>query len=257
MNIDQIKRDLRAAAAHRPAVILAHTFMGNQTNNSSANPVQLQCEDGNTYFVKSRHAGRSIFNDQAIAHLGRRLNAPVGTPAIIMIPEELQQNEPQLHSCLPGLAHGCLLIRDVTDRLWLEHIDESYNRPRFASLAILYGWVHARDRQLIYSNHDPYLVHSVDHGHFFPGGPNWTAGSLTDNLAAVATVEPYADLKQGCGLSDVEIKSTSQELRRIGISGIIDVVAIPPDEWGVTEDERAALVEFLATRREKMLSGLS
>jgi hypothetical protein len=53
------------------------------------------------------------------------------------------------------------------------------NRPRFAALAVLYGWIPAGDAQLIYRQTVSHLVYSVDHGHFFPGGPNWTLAGLS------------------------------------------------------------------------------
>src|SRR5574341_1706370 len=79
MNNDQINIELIKAISRRPQAIFAHTFI--QKGSSFSRPVWLECEDGKIYVVKGRHAGRSIFNDQMIARLGRAMNAPVGVPA--------------------------------------------------------------------------------------------------------------------------------------------------------------------------------
>src|SRR5574341_447599 len=79
MNNDQINIELIKAISRRPQALVAHTFI--QKGSSFSRPVWLECEDGKIYVVKGRHAGRSIFNDQMIARLGRAMNAPVGVPA--------------------------------------------------------------------------------------------------------------------------------------------------------------------------------
>src|SRR5574341_1340771 len=251
MNNDQINIELIKAISRRPQAIFAHTFI--QKGSSFSRPVWLECEDGKIYVVKGRHAGRSIFNDQMIARLGRAMNAPVGVPALIIIPEELGQAEPELNDITPGLTHGTEWVKDTSDKGWLAYTEEQYNRPRFALLSILYGWLCANDRQLIYHNQEPHLVYSVDHGHFFPNGPEWTI----ENLAGAPNVQPYEEIRSGCNLSDAEIKVALESLRKVSNDSIIEAVAIPPDEWGVTIEERVAMVHFVIDRQKALLENAS
>jgi hypothetical protein len=171
-------------------------------------------------------------------------------PALVIIPDELQRIEPRLQDITPGIAHGTLFINDTTDRQWISHVDKDYNRTRFALLAILYGWLGAGDHQLVYSNHEPNLVYSVDHGHFFPGGPNWT----NESLVMSPGVQPYSELYNGCGLNELDINVALVALRNITDNDIIDAVGIPPDEWGVSMAERIEMTKFIIKRRDNMLA---
>lgn len=247
MEFEHLTDEIASAATRRPAPLRAHTFI--QLKKSYSKPVWLQCADNNIYVVKGQHAGRSIFNDHTIAILGTAMGAPVASPALIEIPEELVQLEPQMSIIAPGLAHGTLWIKNTTDKQWVAYTDKSYNRPRFALLSVLYGWLIAGDKQLIYSNQEPNLVYSVDHGHFFPEGPNWTI----DKLANCPQPQPHTELRKDCSLTDMEIDTAINALASISTADIIDSVAVPPDEWGVNQDERLALAHFLLSRRSQMI----
>ena len=248
MDLNDITSGLALAAAHRPPPLVGQTFI--KRVDSFSRPVWLECNDNKIYVVKGQHAGRAIFNDQIIARLGQLIGAPVGQPVVIIIPDELKQIEPQLHDISSGLAHGTLWITDTTDRLWLAHTDKDYNRSRFAALSILYGWLCANDQQLIYSNQDPYLVHSVDHGHFFPGGQDWNVQSLANN----PQVQPYPEIYNNCSLKDEDIKASLINLNKITYGDIIKVVGLPPDEWGVSMSERVEISKFIISRRDEMLA---
>lgn len=247
MNIDQIITELTDATHRRPKPLAAHTFI--QRGSSFSRPVWLECENDQIYVVKGQHAGRSIFNDQMIARLGCNMNAPVGQPALIMIPEELRQNEPQLQDVSAGIAHGTLWVKDTTDRQWLAYTDKDYNHSRFALLSILYGWLCANDHQLIYHNQEPYYVYSVDHGHFLPNGPNWTI----ESLAGAPNPQPYEELRTGCNLSDCDIKFGLQAIRKVSNTNIMEAIAFPPDEWGVTMGERVSMAQFVIDRQKGLL----
>lgn len=246
-----IRAQLSARAQQRPPPCSAVTFI--QRHNSYSKPVWLECDDGVIYVVKGQHAGRSIFNDHALGILGAYLGAPVPRVSVVIIPPELIQSQPELAGIAPGPAHGSEWIRKASDKQWLAYTDKAYNRSRFAHLAIMYGWLCAGDRQLIYSNQEPYLVHSVDHGHFLPGGPNWTAQMLQNS----PPVGLYEEITQACGLTDADIQAAANALRSLSPEEIVTAVAAPPDEWGVSTDERVALAEFLIDRRAALLKACS
>src|SRR5574341_106884 len=98
-----------------------------------------------------------------------------------------------------------------------------------------------------------HLVYSVDHGHFFPNGPEWRI----ENLAGAPNVQPYEEIRSGCNLSDAEIKVALESLRKVSNDSIIEAVAIPPDEWGVTIEERVAMVHFVIDRQKALLENAS
>jgi hypothetical protein len=206
---------------------------------------------GEEYVVKGRQAGRQVVNDHIIAHLGLALGAPTGQPRLIDIPAELIKVEYRLAHIPPGTSHGTLFIRGCFDSQDLIATSELGNRPRLALLAVLYGWVVANDWQFLFEHDPPRLIYSVDHGHFFPNGAEWTIASLFQ--APCAVLDPcFAD----CNLTEAEIRQALSALKEISDESIIRAVARPPDEWGITMNERVALVEYLIQRRQELLQFL-
>ncbi|WP_016952372.1 hypothetical protein [Anabaena sp. PCC 7108] len=59
-----------------------------------------------------------------------------------------------------------------------------------------------------------------------------------------------------CGLTKDEIKTALFTLEQVTEEKIIQAVARPPDEWGITMDERIAIVEFLIKRQYELLESL-
>jgi hypothetical protein len=134
-----------------------------------------------------------------------------------------------------------------------EHAKEAVNRDRFASLAVLYGWALAGDHQLVYDVTTK-IVWSVDHGHFFPGGPGWSEGSLNQGGAGAV---PDPTLIANAGLTEADIRTPLEKLATISQIDIARAVASVPDGWPVTEEERVSIALFLDQRREQLASTLA
>jgi hypothetical protein len=175
------------------------------------------------------------------------LSAPVGQVYLVHLDAELIALNAQISHMLPGICHATIIISDVSERIdSIEYVNEPENRPRFAALAVLYGWVGTiSDRQFIYSNSPPRFVHSVDHGHFFPGGPDWSPASL----AAAPACVPDDALVTTCRLSQAELALPLAKLRAVTPAMIEQIVAVPPAAWGVSDEDRSALLAYLDQRR--------
>lgn len=236
-------------------LIRAETFVHRWETFSR--PAEFRCSDGNSYVLKAlchdRAIGRAIYNDQVIARLGRLLAAPVGEVELVQLDSELIALNPQLSYMLPGICHATRRIPDVSERIDnINHADEPGNRSRFSALALLYGWVGTiGDRQFVYANAPPHLVHSVDHGHFFPGGPDWTPASLTGAPACA----PDDTLVAACRLSRADLAASFSRLQAVTPAMIDEIVARPPTAWGVPDTDRAALRDYLA-QRQSVLAGM-
>jgi hypothetical protein len=236
-----------AHAQGRASEVVAQTYRGMKWASASQ-PRLLSCDDGRDYVVKGRQLGRVVVNEHVVGRLGAALGAPVGRVVLVHVPLALISLEPELAHMPPGVAHGSEWVSGCSDRLWIDHIDEPANRPRFASLAVLYGWIPAGDQQLIYSNAAPHVVYSVDHGHYVPGGPNWTVAQLQG--AGLPVLHP--DLATGCNLDRTDVLDALTRLRGIDDQQIADVIAGPPNEWGFTTDERVETAMYLAHVRRIM-----
>lgn len=226
------------------SVVTAHSYL--RCWSSASRPVLLACDDGSDYVVKSSHAGRVIVNDHVVAQVGLLTGAPVGQPVVVQVPAELIAAQAEMAHMTPGPAHGTLLIRHCTEREGPAHLDG--NRQRFASLAVLFGLMAAGDDQFIYQNSQPHLVFSVDHGHFFPGGPDWTEATLT----GAPDPEVNQALHGHCNFGDDELAEAADPLSAVTDGAIAQIVGCIPPPWGVSLPESVALADYLADRRDKL-----
>jgi hypothetical protein len=244
--IEQVK------ATCRPPPLRAETYTG-LFFQSDSKPVVLICSDKKEYVVKGRHRMRAIANEQLVARLARALGAPVPDTVFVDVPKALVDANPDMAHMPPGVSHGSLFQgKDCTERAWLERAELAKlpaNRPRFAPLAVLYGWVHSVDNQLIYKKSPPEVVFSVDHGHFFPGGPAWTAQTLSQ----AARPEPLKDICAACDLGPGDLATALGALRQVDKVVIAEAVAMPPDDWQFDLDLRAAAAKYLYRRRGQLL----
>ncbi len=243
------------AADPPPPAVRAHTYIGQF--GSFSKPVRLLCDDHRVYVVKGRQDGRpemsrTMIADHIIGRLGAALGAPVPEVRLIEVPAELRTAQAQLQHMASGVAHGSRDIEDVTERAAIQHTDLPENRRRFALLALLFGWAHAGDHQFIYEKNAPHRVYSVDHGHFLPGGPNWTAASLAGALQAQADAD--AQLVQAVGLTAAELREAAAKLIQVDQETIKGAVASVPEGWGITAEERTRLIEFFVRRREELIA---
>jgi hypothetical protein len=195
-------------ATGREKTVAAVTFLRRRSDTAS-HPVYLECDDGKTYVVKpvrnDTDQGRMLFSDQIVARFGALMGAAVPRVSLVTISQTLIDLSPDklqgLGHCQPGISHGSELLRNVTERIdQFQHVPDDDNKNRFASLGVLHGWIGFSDRQFLYEVSDPFRVSAVDHGHFFPNGPNWTLATL----ATAAAPQVAADLVAACSLSGEE-----------------------------------------------------
>jgi hypothetical protein len=216
-----------------------------EAKSTKAQPVILECNDGREYVVKGQNAGRQIVNEQIVARLGLLLGAPIPETKIVEIPDELIKLEKKLAHIHSGTAHGSLYLRDTYFDRCLIATSEDVNRLRLALLAVLYGWAGANDQQYLFTNKPPRLIYSIDHGHFFPNSPNWTANDLA--TAQNAQLDPV--LVSACNFTPLEIDQALEALVNINEGEILEAVAYPPTEWGITIDERTMMLQYLIKRQ--------
>jgi len=231
----------------RPNPIKATTYLAKISTASQ--PVKITANNGKDYLVKGLQNNRMIVNEQVVGVLGELLGAPVPSPTLIDLPDALIKTQNEMSHMPPGVSHGSPWVSDCSDRdNHVKHTDLPENKPRFTALAVLYSWVHGNDKQWIYSNNSPYLVYSVDHGHFFPGGPEWKVNDLKNNLNV--QIDPIFN---SCGFTSEDFKPFYAKLGTSKHEMIAEAVARPPDSWSIDDDERIELAIYLEERCEKLL----
>lgn len=247
-----LRSSINRAIAERPLPVQAVEFRGALATKSR--PSRVLCDDDQEYVVKGRNAGRSTFNDQVVGRLGMAMDAPVGQVTLVSVSLDLILENIEMKDLVDGVAHGSRLIPRTSNAERLLYFEVPENRSRFAALSLLYGWPQAEeDHQFIYGIEPPHLVYSVDHGDFFPRGPGWSLASLR----RVEPAQPDRFIRFGCDLTLDELRAAAVRLERLDDQAIATAVAIPPDDWGVTVDERVGLALYLARRRDQLLETLA
>lgn len=237
----------------RDTPITAQCYRG-VSFKSTFNPVVLGCSDGEDYVVKApknAELARAVCSEQVIGRLAATLSAPVPAAKVVIIPQSLVDAHADLADIPAGAAHGSRYLPQTSKmRQGIKHVDLPANRQRFALLAILYGIAGvAVEHQFFYAD-ETKLVWSFDHGHFFPGGPNWTMATL----AAGKPATPDRRIVKGCGLTAEELQVAASSLDGVSEESIAQAVAAPDIAWGLDDGERVALVQHLATRIERLRS---
>lgn len=220
--------------------------------NSYSHPALLTCDDGKKYVVKGKQLGRTLVPDQIAGRLGRLIGAPVPEVGLVDVPKELIEAEDELRGMSPGIGHASVLLEGVGEKLGYDYTNTKQNRKRFASLAILFGWMVGGDQQFLYSDSEPHLVHSVDHGHFLPGGPKWSIPSPP----WAGPAEPDPKTVKQCSLTEAELHEAALSLLKTGRKHIAEAIVAIPSQWGVPIEEKVRLGAFLETRRKQLLSEL-
>jgi len=239
-------------------IVVAETFRG--AYQTFSKPVVLECSDGRDYVVKGRFVQerlrirsipRAMFTEQVVGRLGGAMGAPVGRVVLVDLPEHLLRDDARLVHLRPGIAHGSELLDSVHDNYVIEQ--PALNRSRLALLALLFGWFEASDQQYLFDDDPPFRIYSVDHGHFLPGGPDWTTVSLRRASVPEADVQVLGSAALGPDIGP-DLIAASERLRGIDDAEIVRAVAAPPDTWTVSVPERMELAKFLSRRRDQLVA---
>jgi hypothetical protein len=254
------------ASSLRPNPVRAVEYRRKPGGSVTAPPL-LACDDDEEYWVKHcmvcdgcPPASRTdqtggMVTDHVVGLLAAKI-APDVVPSVklIEIGANLITADSRLANACNGLAHGSrnasTNCTGRTNFMYGPRFRLPANRPRLASLAVLYGLAVARDHQVIFSMEpDSPLVFSVDHGNFLPGGPTWSARDLLNSEAA----DLDGAVITKCRLESGELSDAIANLERLAANDVAYAVAVPPDEWCFPVSDRIALAGFLWSRREAIL----
>jgi hypothetical protein len=242
-----IRAEQRLDGAHPSA----HTFIRKWP--SASQPVAVQCDDGSAYVLKGRQLANPqmpwiMTAEQCVARLGGLLLAPVPRVEFVELPQALIDAEPQLSHMIAGTTHGSKMIPNCSERInAIGHAITPRNRDAYAKLAVLYGIAMAGDKQLIATLDAAGDVYSVDHGHFFPNGPNWNAGTLGARDVALPDQDIVA-----LGADAATVVKAATDARGISDQQIASAVGCSHSSWDVPMGDLIALAEFLAHRRSTL-----
>ncbi len=243
-----------------PEPVKAQTFIRSFPTASA--PVVFRCSDGANWTVKAQFAGRGVAADSALLSLGRSIGAPVPPVGLVEVSTELVDAETHLHDVQsrgrfePGVWHATKWIDGIhaVDNKREDGVRlGAGNEDRYGLLALFFAWCSAGDRQFLYEDDPPYLVHVVDMGHALPGANGWTKETLDAHAAPV--VIP-ADLWKASGLDRARAERVISSLAPAEV--ITQAVALPKAHWGsIGMDERISLAHYLSRQFHALTAALS
>lgn len=240
------ERLLREATLGTPVV--AQSFV--KAWPTFSRPVSIEGDDGHSYVVKGLRTDQpamphAITTERTAGLLGQALGAPV--PDVVLVDVSgLVAVEPAMAHMIPGVVHGTRELDHCSERLAVTAPGTDRNKKVFAGLAVLYGWFQAADHQLVATMDPPGDVYSVDHGHFLPGGPTWSAATL------LSASPPAPDPNFAPHTRPADLEEVARRLEQIDDRGIAQALG-QPTSWGVPLADRVALGQYLSSRRVKMI----
>jgi hypothetical protein len=240
---------IKAAEGELGPILAAKRFY--YTWKTLCKPALFSCDDDCEYVVKGSENGRTLINEHIVGVLGRAMGAPVAEVRVVHVSKELIDAEPEIQYMKSGVAHGSLLIPNTNEKIGIHYGNIRENRGRFSYLARLFGLIFARDIQFIYDKPRPHVVHSVDHGEFFPGwGHDWRPKYFKD----APEPAPHSAIVQSVGLTSDELRHAARAVGSLTDAVIARAVAGCRAEWGTTETDRIERAIYLASRRDAILS---
>lgn len=206
----------------------------------------IRAEDDRDYWCKALNnpvSERIPINEQIAGHLGAGIGVAVAAPTLVRL-DGLEGWEFHPGKRIePGWAHGCAAVEGAIETRSLDHRSEDSNRVRHAGFFALMDWLAGGDQQWLYGALEENAYYSHDHGHFFPGGPDWTAEALSATGTAARMLGVPSD-----GLDSTEIQRLAAAIEGTQIQALETVMSKIPQEWPVGDEELAALVDFIAAR---------
>lgn len=203
--------------------------------------------DGQRWWIKADNNpqnGKVIVSEHIVGRMGELMGAPVCRVAVVEIPPDLEGEEytsgRQLQA---GLTHASLEVSGTENRKKsLRYPTADDNACRHVAILALYDWCWGNDAQWLYSAPRDHAVYSHDHGHYFPGGPNWTTEKLQ------ATVDVPHELPTDVELDANEAERIASRIEGLDPAQIVKVLEGIPTMWPAENGELEVVGWFLERR---------
>ncbi|WP_042356080.1 HipA family kinase [Bacillus rubiinfantis] len=230
-----------------------------QKLEGKSNSHLITFNDGNDYVVKFYQTGfeKSLANEWVGYCLGRYLQLPIPFGKIIDVTQEFSGQFPDLAemSQIP-YQFASLYIPNCQDGHDVETIHEITNHCSLAGVILLDYWLFNRDRtrkNILLHETGPNQFHlwMIDQAEIF-GGYAWSQTeieNLPDDLIKSATHQLMASFIK----KEEQFFQELEYIQTIPILLLEEIMALIPDEWNVTKEEKKAMVTTLVTRRHKVL----
>jgi hypothetical protein len=219
-------------------------------------PHAFECDDGRTYLVKFCDRTRTVINEHVGYSLAGFLELPVPEGRHVMVPQELidASDDLRMRKIAAGVHHGSLWLGDSVDFSRIT----ARNLP-VANADCLPGLIVLDNLILNWDSNNPFnnLLQSTASGDLefktvdfneILAGPRWTIETM--NL--VKTTSYLMSVFPIIGLSVKGLPSFSPWLEKteaISTETVGHMLSEVPSSWDVDEGEKAAISDFILTRK--------
>jgi hypothetical protein len=218
-----------------------------QDNRGGSGAFLARASDGQRWWIKPQNnlqGPKVIVTEYLVGSLGSLIGAPTCEVAIIQIPEEIAGWEFRSSATLQvGLAHASRHVEDAEQLHSLEHRQQDDNSRRHVGVFAIYDWCWGGDDQWLYCHTEDQKLYSHDHGHYLPGGPNWSEDTLTAHVD-----EQHVLNSPKPGLDPAAINEFAGQLENINREKLLPILRSVPTVWAVTDTELEAVGFFLERR---------
>jgi hypothetical protein len=222
------------------------------STSGSSGTFLVLADDRRRYWCKPENNGQSPrvpINEQIVGRLGKLLGVGVCEVSLMKIPPALATWEFRPgRTCVEGYCHASLALENATEHRDLSFQGDDDNARRLSGLSVLADWCWAQDHQWLTAHTEDRRCYSHDHGHYFPGGPDWTIERLRSTPSSASTGRNIPLLHKE------EALAIGGRLDALPDHDIVRALGGLPSAWQVTEQELAAMARFLLDRRMMVIA---
>lgn len=206
-----------------------------------------RASDGQRWWVKPQNnlqGPKVAISEYVVGRMGSLIGAPTCEVRLARIPDEIAGWEFRQGARLEaGYAHASRNVEDAQLLRSLDYRQRDNNRQRHAGVIAIYDWCWGADDQWLYSQTDDLKLYSHDHGHYFPGGPDWSEATLVPHVD-----EPHQPAHSTDDLDQNALKGFAVRLEQVDRGDLVPILSSVPSSWSVTETDLESLGYFLERR---------
>jgi hypothetical protein len=233
-----------------------------KTLEGKSNAHLITFNDGRDYVVKYFQPGfeKALTNEWVAYCLARYLGLPIPFANLVEIPQEFSSQYPELSQMAQTQTQfASFYVPDCLNGHQVTSVPAISNKESLAGVILFDYWMCNRDRTrkniiLCDNSTNSYNLWIIDHAEVF-ASYNWTLEdieSLPITILKSATHQIMACFIE----NEQNFYEQLEIIQEIPIHLIEEIVAVIPDDWQVTSEERKAIVTTLVTRRKRILKKL-
>lgn len=176
------------------------------------------------------------------------------------IPQEFSSKVPELaQMSVTQYQFASVYVPDSFDGHQVTSIGKMTNHHSLAAIIVFDYWLSNRDRtrkNILLHEEEPngYHLWIIDQAEIF-GSYNWNLAEI-ENLPAEIMKSATHQIMASFIEDEQDFFEQIEIIQTLPIHLLEEIVALIPDDWEVTREERKALVSALVTRRKKILPEL-